>query len=142
MQPKTRGAAPRQGADHRLWLVEVEEQQAHIYEKTRAGTQWIGDIRMEHDHLSLEIPDMKAREKMPAAPASRRLPFMVSFVKWLSTAEKRCVFDKAILMAEAGRIIDLQEALEKRAPRCIKLATNETLAKNEKEDNLAECMWL
>lgn len=142
MQPKTRtsgAGAPRE--DRRLWLVEVEEKQAHIYEKTNAGTRWIGDIRMEQDHLSLEIPDMKARQKLPAAPSSRRLPFMVSFVTWLSNAEKRSVFDKAILMAEAGRIIDLQAALEKRSPRCIKVATNELLAKNESEDSLAELMW-
>ena len=96
---------------------------------------------MEHDHLSLEMPDMKARAKLPAPPSSRRLTFLVSFVKWLSRVEEKSVFDKAILMAEASRIIDLQEAFEKRAPHCIKLRTNETLAKNESEDSLAECMW-
>lgn len=142
MQTKNRTiGADAAAQDRKVWLVEVEEKQAHIYEKTKVGTQWLGDVRMEHDHISLEIPDMNTRTKLPVAPSSHTLPFTISFVKWLCSAEKRRIFDKAILMAEAGRVIDLQEALEKHRLSCIKLTTTEVLAKNESEDSLAQCMW-
>lgn len=126
----------------RLWIVELEKKQAHIYERTDSGTQWIGDARMDHGHLCLDIPDLGARYSLPCAPRRDGSRFLACFAEWLGQAEKDSVFDKAVLVGEADTIIDLRPELSKRLGNCVKLAPDEMLAKNASEDRLAECMWL
>lgn len=128
------------GQDRRLWIIELEGQEAHIYERTSAGTRWMGDARMDCGHFCLDVADPSSLLALPDAPQERR-PFLASFARWLDEAETQSHFDKAVVVASAGTLASLRPAMSKRADSCVKLAPSNTLVKNASEDCLAQIMW-
>jgi hypothetical protein len=134
----------RNSSSRKLWIVEVEHTRAHIYERTTEGTRWIGDAYLDHGQLCIDTPSREATHPLPDLPNSairNSRQFLAGFADWLDMAESRREFDKAVLVAAEPTMTDLQPALNKRLQRCVKLASDEMLVKNESEDNLARTMW-
>ncbi|MEZ0261374.1 MAG: hypothetical protein ACAH80_10215 [Alphaproteobacteria bacterium] len=128
------------GHDRRLWIIELDPQEAHIYERTIAGTRWMGDVHMDCGHFCLDLADKTGLLALPDAPEEGR-PFLASFARWLDMAEEQSNFDKAVVVASTGTLAGLRPALSKRADTCVKLAPSDTLVKNASEDCLAHIMW-
>lgn len=128
------------GQERRLWIIELEAQEAHIYERTSSGTQWVGDVHMDCGHFCLDVADKTNLLALPDAPEEGR-PFLSSFARWLDMAEEQGNFDKAVVVASTGTLAGLRPALAKREGSCVKLAPSDTLIKNASEDCLAHIMW-
>jgi len=139
-QDRTPKTAPK------LWIVEIGDDVADIYERTSKGTKWVCEARMDQGAFHLDVGKPEKRyllsdmEGMAAHPDDGHL-FARCLADWLDLVRQRKAFDKAVLVATAGNMVDIRPALGKRLCACVKLASDETLAKNASEDRLAANMW-
>jgi len=129
----------------RLWIVEIGDDVADIYERTAKGTRWVCEAKMDHGAFHLDIAKPEQRYLLSDMPEKAYADdghlFVRNLADWLETAKQRKAFDKAVLVATAGTMVDIEPALGKRLCDCVKLAPDELLAKNASEDRLAANMW-
>lgn len=104
-------------SSRRLWIVEMDGSQAHVYERTSKGTKWIHDADLCDGGLD-------------------------RFADWLADSKhKNDAFDKAVVVGTEGDLVDIRPALGRRLDSCVKLAEDKTMVKNASEDRLAGMMW-